>query len=144
MIRHREGVVVERPLAEVFAFVCDFEHVPEWESTVDSVVVRTEGPTRVGTAGTQVRRIAGLHMEAPFEVVGFDPAGSMAVRSKAGPVEVVGRFTCRPLVGATEVTVEIELRLGLAMRLAEPVLRHAVVHEARENLRRLKRALEAR
>jgi carbon monoxide dehydrogenase subunit G len=142
VIEHAETIVVARPLDEVFAFMSDFTHVPEWESTTESVEITTAGPTRAGTTGVQVRRIAHVHMSAPFEVVAYDPAGHMTIHSKTGTAEVTGTFDCREVPDGTEVRVAMQLKLGLRLRLAEPVIRVAVEHEARVNVQRLKLLLE--
>jgi uncharacterized membrane protein len=144
VIAHRERIVVARPADEVFAFMSDFTHVPEWESTTESVDVLTDAPTHVGTRGVQVRRIAHVHMTAQFEVVAFDPPAHMTIHSKGAGADVTGTFDCREVPDGTEVEVSLELRLGLGLRLAEPVIRRAIEHEARANVQRLKRLLEAR
>jgi hypothetical protein len=122
--------------------MCDFSRVPEWESTVESIELETDGPTRAGTRGFQVRRLAGRHVRAPFEVVAYDPTGHLTIHSKAGPVDATGTFDCRARDDGTEVTIAMRLRLGFSMRLAEPVLRVAIERESRSNLERLKRLLE--
>ena len=53
---------IQRPVEEVFAFLANGENNPKWELEIVDARQLTEGPPRVGTRWSYVRRFPGTHM----------------------------------------------------------------------------------
>jgi len=49
MIKEEKSGIIRRPIEEVFAYVSDLRHSPEWQSGLVEVRQTTEGPQGVGT-----------------------------------------------------------------------------------------------
>ena len=56
MIEFENEIVIERPLADVFAFFADLQNVPRWNYFVTEVTRTSAGPPTVGTTYHQVRK----------------------------------------------------------------------------------------
>ncbi len=59
------SVVVERPVADVWAFMDDLDNYPEWVSGLDKAYQLTAGPKQVGTRMAAVYIFLGRRGIAP-------------------------------------------------------------------------------
>ena len=59
IIKEEKSVIIRRPFEEVFAYVGDLRHSAEWQAGLSEVRKVTEGPLRVGTRFTVVRKLLG-------------------------------------------------------------------------------------
>ena len=84
MITH--SIEINRPAEEVFAYLDQLERHSEWQSSLVSARVETEGPTRVGTRVVERRRF-------PAERETF-PTRSQSTNRRAGlpSAAPLGRF----------------------------------------------------
>lgn len=141
MIRH--SIVIDRPAEEVFAYLDQLDRHSEWQSSLESARVETDGPTRVGTRVIERRRVPGGTQEVPYEITEHDPPRRASFRGTSGPIRPVGTTTVEP-VSATSARVSIELDLeghGLGKALAVVARRQAAV-ELPKSHQKLKELLE--
>ena len=81
---------------------------PERNWSVSSKV-ETEGPTRVGTRATDVRRVPGGPRPVTYEVTEHNPPRKASFRGVSGPVRPVGTMTVEPSGNGSRVTIQLEL-----------------------------------
>ena len=74
MITH--SVEINRGPDEAFAYLDQLDRSVEWQESLISTRVETEGPTRVGSRGVDRRRGPGRPLDIPFEVTEHDPPAS--------------------------------------------------------------------
>jgi hypothetical protein len=134
-------VMIRRPIADVFAFLADFENIPEWNYAIVETHKVSEGPVGVGTIYQQVRSVPS-RSEERFEVTAYNPPRQLEIHGQLGPFPSRLSYALDAIVEGTRVTntVELELRgpgrvLG---RVAVPRIRDAVA----ANLQKLKELLE--
>jgi uncharacterized protein YndB with AHSA1/START domain len=72
-----ENTVCNRPVAEVFSYLSDFENTPKWNYYVLEVRQRSESPIGVGTIYHQVRKTD----EQDFRITEFEPNHMVAVKT---------------------------------------------------------------
>jgi uncharacterized protein YndB with AHSA1/START domain len=110
-------VVIDRPIAEVFAFLADAENDLRWRSGIREMSHAGGGPG-VGTRYRQrVAGPAGRSIPADIEVTAFDPPTRLAFAGTAGPVRPVGEYRLTERDGGTEVVFTIAAELGALPRL---------------------------
>jgi uncharacterized protein YndB with AHSA1/START domain len=63
MIRIEKSVVINRPLAEVFEYVANFEDYAQWATEVVEAKKTSEGPLGVGTTYTHFVQVLGVRAE---------------------------------------------------------------------------------
>src|SRR2546423_14983133 len=69
-----EGTVeIDRPVAEVFAFLADGENDPKFSPRVLEIAKTTDGPTAVGTVYASTVKDAGLKTKREFRITEFEP-----------------------------------------------------------------------
>jgi uncharacterized protein YndB with AHSA1/START domain len=138
MLQFQITTTIDRPVAEVFAFLSDFENIPRWNYYVRRVTKTSQGPVTVGTTYHQVRQSD----EQDFRVVDYQPMHTVAVQTlpQSSP-QFTRRFTLQPHGNATEILDEWQLDTGrpaLLEKLAAGKVKSAVA----ENLGKLKTLLE--
>ena len=138
------SVEIDRSAADVFAYLDQLDRHGEWQTEIVSARVGTEGPVRVGTRATEVRKVPGGQREFTYEITAHDPPRLVSFRGQDGPVRPVGTVTVEPL-GETRSRVTIDLGFeghGIGKLLLPLVLRDAR-KRVPVNQQRLKERLEA-
>ena len=93
-----ESIEIDRPPAEVFAYLDQLDRHPEWQTSLVSTRIETEGPPRVGTRVVDRRKVPGGEREIPYEVTEHDPPHRSSFRGTSGPVRCI-RFCRAPKSG---------------------------------------------
>ena len=143
MIRH--GIVIDRPAEEVFAYLDQLDRHGEWQDSLLSAKVETEGPTRVGTRVVERRKVPGGARDIPYEITVHEPPRKASFRGTAGPVRPVGTVTVDP-VGESRSRMALELDLeghGIG-KLFAPLARRQAAKEVPASHEKLKQLLESR
>lgn len=127
MIRFDTRAHIARSPDDVFAYLADFRHIPQWNYWVQRVEQLTPGPVGVGTVYQQVRRSD----QQRYEVVTFQPGRRVAVRTLPGERPSFHRsLSLTPsAAGGTDVHDQWELDTGhpqLLQRAAAGRIRDAV------------------
>jgi uncharacterized membrane protein len=139
-------VEIDRPAAEVFAFLEDVENNTRWLRGMVSCRWTTPPPVRPGSRYEQRARFMGKEIRTGFVVTELEPGRLVTIQSREGSsfpltvrreVQPSGPARCR----VTE-TVQSDPR-GF-YRTAEPLLRLMVRRNIRRDYRRLKVLLEQR
>lgn len=138
-------IEVARPPAEVFAYVTDPTHMPEWQQGCLSGEL--DGPTtQVGSRCTTVRRLGGGQRRVTTEITEYDPPRRWADRGIDGPIRALVGVTVEPLADGTRSRATIVLDFaghGIGKLLVPLVVRRQAAREMPANMRRLKARLEA-
>jgi carbon monoxide dehydrogenase subunit G len=129
---------IDRTVAEVFAFLSDFEHIPKWNYYVLEVRQLFDTPIGAGTTYHQVRKSD----EQDFRIIEFQPNHTVAVKTlpQSSP-SFERKFTLYEEGDTTRLKDEWKLdtaRPLILERLAGGRVKSAVA----ENLAKLKELLE--
>jgi uncharacterized protein YndB with AHSA1/START domain len=144
-MRIEESVEIDRPPEEVFAYVADPEHLPEWSGIVQEVRKEGQGQPREGDRFTTAAKFLGRRFETPMEVVAHEPPRRHSDRSTGGPFEQEYTFIVEETEGGgTRLTQVAEGEPGGFFRLVGPLLEMAGRRQFRADLETLKDLLEAR
>jgi uncharacterized protein YndB with AHSA1/START domain len=142
------AVEIERPSEEVWAFVSNGEHLPQWLEEFEAVVKETEGPIARGTVFRYT--LAPGHRSATFEVVAWEPGRRFAwdgppLRSRGGGVRPRGFFE---VIAAgergTRFVSRYQPELTGTMALMRPILKRWLRRQRTADTERLKQLLESR
>src|SRR5829696_9050721 len=114
--------MLRRPIADVFAFLPDFENIPKWNYAIVETHKVSEGPIGVGTIYQQVRSVPS-RSEEHFEVTAHNPPRQLEIQGQLGPFPSRLSYTLDATPEGTRVTntVELELR-GPSVHTCSPVL----------------------
>jgi uncharacterized protein YndB with AHSA1/START domain len=140
------SIEISRSAEDVFAYVTDPSHLPEWQGGVVRAQRIGEGPVAVGTRAVVTRRIGRRELNMTVEIAELDPPRSFAVRSLDGPVRGENRGTIEPLDDGRRSRVTYELHLrghGIGRLLVPLVAKRQARRGTPRNLEKLKRRLES-
>ena len=141
MATYEHTLEIERPPAQVFAFVTEPTNYPRWQPSLVEVRPHLPGPLRVGSEATEVRRLLGREVQTTWRCVEHKPVTRSVIESDEGPVPFRGTFILAPSDAGTRFTWRVETR-GTASRLGGAVVGVATRRELAANSARLKALLE--
>jgi uncharacterized membrane protein len=140
-VRFSNAVTIDRPPADVFAFLSRFENLPLWNHAISDTRRLGVGPDGVGARYLQTRTVPRPGTEA-FEVTRLEPNRAVAIRGALGPFDADSSYELLDEGDRTVLINTMELAPSGAVRvvasLAAPRIRAAVA----ANLARLKHLLE--
>src|SRR5712692_3180750 len=144
MTRIVESIEIERPPDAVFELIANLQRMPEWIGTCVAVRIEDAGAMRPGKRFTSTSKFIFSRFDIPFVITEYVPARVLAMRSReGGPFRVVNRIELTPTALGTRVTGTFVGDTTSFYKLAEPVLTRAFRERVRQDLKGLKRALEA-
>jgi uncharacterized protein YndB with AHSA1/START domain len=139
------SVEISRSPEDVFSYVTDPSHLPEWQESVVSVRREGDAPLAVGSRVIVTRRVGRREIDMTAELVELNPPSSWAVRGIDGPVRGMVKGTIEPLGDGERSRVTIALDFegrGIGKLLIPLVVRPQAQREMPKNLQHLKRRLE--
>lgn len=104
-------VVINRPGAEVFAFVADGEKAQQWRSGVVEIK-KISGDGKGATYRQLVAGPGGRKINADYEVTEYQPPTHLAFKAIAGPVRPIGSYDLVDNDGKTSLTFRLNADLG--------------------------------
>ena len=142
-MRYELAVEIARPPADVYAYLADPTHLPEWQADVAEIRGAPGGALSTGETFTEVRSFLGKRAESTLEVIAAEPGQELSLITVSGPVRVEIRHLLEPAGEGTRLVVEAEADLGKLVGLGGPLVRRTAERRARGDFRRLKALLEA-
>jgi carbon monoxide dehydrogenase subunit G len=142
MASFENTVTIRRPpVADVFAFLADFENVPKWNYAIVETTKVSRGPVRVGTTYRQTRS-APRRTEEAFEVTVFEPTSRLEVQGGLGPFTGRVSYLLEPTGSGTRLTNAVDLESSGLLTLVAPLATSRIKHAVAANLDTLKQLLE--
>jgi uncharacterized protein YndB with AHSA1/START domain len=144
MTRIVTTVEIARTPEDVFAYVTNPSHLPDWQASVVSVQ-QDDTAARVGKRVVVMRQAGPRKMASTAEIAELTPPHSWLIRGIDGPVRgnVKGRIEPLEDGARSRVTIELELQgHGIGKLLLPLVVKRQAQREVPENAQRLKERLE--
>jgi len=141
-----ESIEIARRPEDVFAYLTDPSHIPEWQESAVSARQEGGGPVGVGSKVVVTRRLRNREMTMTNEVTEVNPPSSWRLRGVDGPVRGMVEGRVEPLEGGERSRVTISLDFeghGIGKLLVPLVVRRQVRAEMPKNLQNLKERLES-
>jgi len=137
-------IVIDRPCAEVSAYVADPTHAPDWYANIESIAWRSPPEVRVGSTMDFVARFLGRRLAYTYEIVDLVPGERLVMRTAQGPFPMETTYTWVPVGdGRTRMTLRNQGEPAGFGRMAAPVMAAAMRRANVKDLANLKRILEA-
>jgi len=135
-------ITIDRPGAEVFAFLARFENVPRWNAAISETRSISIGPMNVGARYAQTRTLPS-RSEEQFEVSAYEPNRKLAIRGTFGPLS--GRFIyeLEPMGNFTRLVNTVDLKPSGLVSIRAPLMTSRLKAAVAGNLNKLKQILES-
>jgi carbon monoxide dehydrogenase subunit G len=139
-----QSILVNRPVADVWAVLIDFPNVPNWERGPVEVRQVSPGPPGVGTELVTVRPYLRRRTDLQCRITEWQDQVGATISLVGGPLEHASvRYSVEPAgEGRTRVTYSAEGEPRGPLKVLTPLMPMVGRREARLNLRNLKRLLE--
>ncbi len=144
MFKFEVGVVINRPVEEVFAFTANPENDTQWVSGIQESRLTSDGPLGKGSTAVEVIRFLGRRMEIEFLITEYEPDRKWSAKSTGGPISFEQTVTYEPVDGGARLTTTVEGDAKGFFKLADPILARMVKRLTEADLGNLKDLLEAR
>jgi len=142
MINLDFGVLVDRPMKDVFAFVSNPNNMSQWNSAVISLEQSTPGKVDVGTKFKTTGEMMGRRIEGEMQITTYEPDTKCGFQLQAGPMLVNLTLNFKTVGTGTKVSLNAQGNPGGIFKLAEGVMTGQVKSMMEGNLARLKTVLE--
>jgi uncharacterized membrane protein len=104
----KHSVDIERPAAEVFAYVADFANNPEWQGGMRACRWTSEETMVVGSTYVQEARFLGRRIDTHFKVTALEPGRSISIESTQSTFPIQVTRSVEPLSnGRCRVTAHV-------------------------------------
>jgi uncharacterized protein YndB with AHSA1/START domain len=141
----KESIDISRRPEDVFTYVTDSSHLPEWQESAVSVRPVGDAPLAVGSRVVVTRRVGRREFPMTMEVAELDPPRSWRFRGVDGPVRGHVKGTIEPLGDGerSRLTLSLDFEAhGIGKLLVPLVVRPHVRKEMPRNEQKLKGLLE--
>ena len=131
---------INRPSADVFAYISNFENNPKWQGGMVDAWFTSEPPMRVGTSYSQVAVFLGRRVESTFEVTEYQAGRLIKAKSIVSTFPITFTRIVDAENGGSRVTAIVEGDASGIFKLAEPLLAGKVnksIHKDYENLKKI-------
>ncbi len=145
MFRLTESVTLGHPASAVWQYLVAFEQVPLWEQGMVTVSRLAEGPPRIGDRIIARRIYAGRETQLDGHISEFEDGRLATLRLRGGPLaDAWVQYKVEPVDDRrARVTYSAWGSLRAPLRLLHPLLHVIGRTEARKNLRKLGRRIDA-
>jgi carbon monoxide dehydrogenase subunit G len=146
MSRRFEGTaIIDRPIEQVFAYLADGTHDPEFSPRVQEIRKTPDGPTAVGTVFASTVKDAGMKTGREFAIVELQEPTRIrwSERTKNAITVPIGGYDLAPEGDGTRVTIFNELEGHGFGKLIVGFAHKAAVKDAPTFAHRIKQAIEA-
>ena len=142
MINVEASIVIQKPVAEVFAYSNDPAKNKAWQEGLVESKITTPGPIGVGTQITDVRKFLGRDMDSKLEVTAYEPNKRISLKTVSGPIKFEITQLYEPAEGGIKLTMIGEGEPGGLFKLAEGAVKKQFESQLQGDLGRLKKVME--
>ena len=143
MIAINTTIQIRRPIDDVFAYVADPQHLPDWNSAVTDVhPTSTTGDTP--STYVMTRHLPTGTATNELRVVASEPPTRFVIETTSGPTPFHYEYRLSGDDRATVLELDAHADLGPLATLLGPLARHGLESGINANLETLKNILDSR
>lgn len=134
---------IDRPAAEVFAFVAEQRNAPRWQQGLHEVRRLTPGPIGAGTEHLFVRRFAGMNIESRNRYTAYEPGRFVAFEIPAGKITGTASYQVEPTgPHSSRLISHVLFHVSGVSGLATPLLARVFARDTKRDEATLRALLE--
>lgn len=140
---HAESeITIRRSSQDVYAFLADGLHNPQWRRGVQSIALTGGTPGALGAVYSQtLTGPGGRPIAGDYTITAADPGKRLGFQVIAGPARPTGEYQLTEAATGTVVRFTLDLQPKGLMKLVEPVIKRTMRAEV-DQLNNLKNILE--
>jgi uncharacterized membrane protein len=138
------GIVINRPIEEVFAVLANLENDVKWRREWVDARKTSGGPIGVGSTFRLVGQFLRWRSETEYEVIEYERNRITTWKAVSGPLPLTFRRTFEPVEGGTRVTIRYEAEPRGFLKPAMPLFARMGKRQLEGDFPKLKELMEAR
>jgi len=143
MAHAENDITINRPAAEVYAFLADGINNTKWRPGVQRIALKSGAAGEPGAVYSQtLTGPKGRPLQGDYEIIDAEPGRLLAFHVVAGPARPAGRYQLTENDGSTTVRFSLDLKLPLLMRVLDSLVTKTMESEVAQ-LTNLKGVIEA-
>ena len=144
-VRYSDSILIQRPVADVFAYMDDVSREHEWQPKLRGAEQEPPGAAAVGTRRHYVSEFLGRSVKNSYEVKAYEPNQRLVLESMPGStVSAANEILWTSEGTGTRVTMSVEGKpTGVLRFVPGAVLEAAFREQMKESLSLLKQRLES-
>jgi carbon monoxide dehydrogenase subunit G len=143
MISIEKSIHINKPIADVFAFLTDFVNDAKWQGDLVRSEKTSPGPMAVGSTGLYVQKVMGKEIKNDVAVTVYEPPKRFGMKTTSGPVQFQINASLEEMGGGTHLTMTLNGEPGGFFKLAEGLLKGELEKSLDRDFAKLKKILEA-
>lgn len=142
MLKVEQTIQINRPVADVFAYICDPANESNWQDGVTDAKLVSGGSLGAGSEISETRKFLGREMVSKMTVTKYEANKIFSGKVTEGPVPFEFTQTFEPVDGGTRVTMVIEGEPGGFFKLAGGMVQKQLQTQIAGDFERAKKILE--
>lgn len=143
MLEVEASVEIDRPAADVFAYLADMSNNPKWQRGMKACTWTSEPPLQLGSTYDQEASFGGKKIVSSFEVVEFTEGSRIRIKTTGGTMPIdVTRTVETNADGTANVGAVVRGDASGVFKIAAPLMKMMVGASVRKDYARLKAVLE--
>ena len=142
MASYDASIEIDAPPEAIFPFLVEPERLKRWVGGFVEARPLTEGAVGRGSKSIDVIRENGREMQMHTEITRYEPPGALSVAIRAPGMDAVSEYRLEGRDGGATASHSQDVRYSGILRLVGPFVGGAVRRKMREDLQRLKAAVE--
>ncbi len=143
MINLEFGILIDRPVSQVYSFLTNPLNLPRWQANVKEIKALSPGTPGVGSAYGVASEMLGRRIEGKMEIVALEADKAFAFKIAAGPMQLKIDASFKTVGTGTKLAIHAQGEPGGLFKIAEGALTGQVRAQMEANLARLKSVLES-
>jgi uncharacterized protein YndB with AHSA1/START domain len=140
-MRFANTITIDRPVADVFAYLARFENLPKWNYAIGETRKISHGPVGVGSRYAQSRTLPTRSTET-FEITAYEPDRTLAIDGTFGPFPGHVTYQLESVGSSTRLTNSMDLEPSGLLSIVAPLATSRIKAAVAANLGTLKQILE--
>ncbi|MCX5010748.1 MULTISPECIES: SRPBCC family protein [unclassified Streptomyces] len=140
-----KSIDIDRRPEDVYSYVTDPTHLPEWQDSAVSAVPMGDLPVHIGSRVVVIRQVGKRRIPTTMEFTELDPPRSWHIHGLDGPVRPDVRGRIEPLDGGTRSRVTLSVDFeghGMGRALVPLAVKPMLRKEMPRSEEKLKHLLE--
>ena len=142
MSKFKMSIHIERPIEEVFSAFTDARTQPQWDPNLLEGRHEPDGPAKLGTKVTEVRKFMGRVSENITELIEFEVNKKIVRKGTDGPMTLTGIVTFIQTASGTDVEWIWVIEMTGLLSLIAPIMIPLFMRNSEPILGNLKQLLE--